>query len=170
MDISSEMLALHPDTAKITRVRGDFNEPEVFGALSPSRYDLLLSASALQWSSDLDITLQALRPLSERCCFAVFTAGTFRTLHAHAGITSPIFNEDLLKEKLGKYFDAAFETVRYKLHFDTVYEMLRYIKESGTSGGERRLSYKQTKQLLDEYPLDYLEFEVLFAETIPDIC
>jgi len=43
--------------------------------------------------------------------------------------------------------------------------MLRYIKESGTSGGEKQLSYKQTKRLLDQYPLDYLEFEVLFVRT-----
>ncbi|MEA3417766.1 MAG: methyltransferase domain-containing protein [Campylobacterota bacterium] len=167
MDISSEMLALHPDTPKIARIRGDFNQPETFDALPFSHYDLLLSASALQWSSDLDVTLQALCPLSKRSCFAIFTAGTFRTLHTHAGITSPIFDEDFLKEKLRGYFDAEFETVRYKLHFDTVYEMLRYIKESGTSGGERHLGYRQTKQLLDEYPLDYLEFEVLFVEAIP---
>jgi malonyl-CoA O-methyltransferase len=40
--------------------------------------------------------------------------------------------------------------------------MLRYIKQSGVSGGKRQLSYKDIKNLLDNYPLDYLEFEVLF--------
>lgn len=164
MDISSEMLQLHPDTQKIARIRGDFNRSETFKSLPFPHYDLLLSASALQWSSDLDLTLQALRPLSEKCYFAIFTAGTFRTLHSCAAIDSPIFSEIFLKEKIREYYDAEFETVRYKLHFDTAYAMLRYIKESGTSGGERRLSYRQTKQLLEEYPLDYLEFEVLFVK------
>ena len=40
--------------------------------------------------------------------------------------------------------------------------MLKYIKRSGVSGGVKPLSYKQTKNLLDSYPLEYLEFEVLF--------
>jgi malonyl-CoA O-methyltransferase len=53
--------------------------------------------------------------------------------------------------------------VHYELQFDSVYKMLRYIKESGTSGGERHLSYLQTKQLLKNYPCNYLEFEVLFV-------
>jgi malonyl-CoA O-methyltransferase len=42
--------------------------------------------------------------------------------------------------------------------------MFRYIKQSGVSGGERKLSYTQTKQLMENYPLKYLEFEVLFIE------
>jgi malonyl-CoA O-methyltransferase len=42
--------------------------------------------------------------------------------------------------------------------------MFRYIKKSGVSGGEKQLSYKQMKMLMEKYPLNYLEFEVLFVE------
>ena len=163
LDISAEMLQLHPSGENLTMVQNDFNQPDILKALPASHYDLLISSSALQWSSDLDVTLPLLASLSDRFYFAIFTAGTFRSLHHCAGITSPIYSETILKEKISKYFDAEYETIRYKLHFDTVYKMLRYIKESGTSGGERRLSYTQTKQLLDTYPYDYLEFEVLFV-------
>ena len=165
LDISAEMLQLHPSEENLTMVQGDFNHPDIFKTLPYPHYDLLISSSALQWSSDLDVALSGLAPLSDKFYFAIFTAGTFRSLHHCAGITSPIYSEATLKEKIGKYFDAAFETVHYTLHFDTVYKMLRYIKESGTSGGERRLSYAQTKHLLDTYPYDYLEFEVLFVSS-----
>lgn len=163
MDISREMLDLHPADEKLIPVQGDFNRPEFIDTLPRHRYDILISSSALQWSSDLDRSLRMLQPLAPKHYFAIFTSGTFQTLHSHAGIRSPIYSEGFLREKIAEHFAAEFETVRYKLHFDTVYAMLRYIKESGTSGGERRLSYRETKRLLDSYPLDYLEFEVLFV-------
>lgn len=165
VDISVEMLQLHPSGENLVMTQGDFSHSDVFKTLPSLHYDLIISSSALQWSSDLDVTLPLTASLSDSFYFAIFTAGTFRSLHHCAGITSPIFSEAILKEKVSKYFDAVYETIHYKLHFDTVYKMLRYIKESGTSGGERRLSYAQTKQLLDTYPYDYLEFEVLFVHS-----
>ena len=162
-DISAEMLELHPTDKRITKVQCDFNCSDGLTPLPLDYYDLLLSSSALQWSSDLDLTLSLLSSFSERFYFAIFTSNTFRSLHQCAGITSPIRSEAELKEKIGRHYDAVFETVHYTLQFDSVYKMLRYIKESGTSGGERRLSYAQTKQLLETYPYDYLEFEVLFV-------
>lgn len=165
LDISAEMLQLHPSEENLTMVQGDFNHSDISKLLPRSHYDLMISASALQWSNDLDVTLPMLSALSDRFYFAIFTAGTFQSLHRCAGIASPIYSEAILKEKIDKYFDTTYETIHYKLHFDTVYKMLRYIKESGTSGGERRLSYAQTKHLLDTYPYDYLELEVLFVSS-----
>ena len=40
--------------------------------------------------------------------------------------------------------------------------MFKYIKGSGVSGSRKVLDYKQSKRLFREYPLDYLEFEVVF--------
>jgi len=162
-DISTEMLQLHPADESITKVRCDFNHSDDLASLPFDHYDLLLSSSALQWSSDLDLTLSLLSSFSGYFYFAIFTSGTFRSLHQSAGIASPIRSEAELKEIIGRHYDAVFETVHYTLQFDSVYKMLRYIKESGTSGGVRRLSYAQTKQLLESYPHDYLEFEVLFV-------
>ena len=162
-DISAEMLTLHPESEKVVRVQGDFNTTDMFRDLPYAHYDLLLSSSALQWSEDLDKTLYAVSLLSNEFYFAIFTANTFRTIHECANIHSPIYQTSILKSKIDHYFDAEHEILNYKLHFDSVEKMLRYIKESGTSGGERRLGYRQTKKLLESYPLDYLEFEVLFV-------
>jgi malonyl-CoA O-methyltransferase len=45
--------------------------------------------------------------------------------------------------------------------------MFRYIQKSGVGGGERQLGFKEMKRLMEAYPLDYLEFEVLFVEARP---
>ena len=50
----------------------------------------------------------------------------------------------------------------YKLEFDSVRDMFKYIKQSGVSGSRSVLDYKQTKKLMNEYPVSYLEFEVVF--------
>jgi len=50
------------------------------------------------------------------------------------------------------------------MNFESVHEMLRYIKHSGVSGGRKQLSYMQIKNLISIYPLDYLEFEVMFIK------
>jgi malonyl-CoA O-methyltransferase len=44
--------------------------------------------------------------------------------------------------------------------------MLRYIKKSGVSGGVKQLGYTEMKTLMLEYPLSYLEFEVIFVKVI----
>ena len=165
LDIAKGMLDLHPRDERVVLVEGDFSEKKLFDSLPYRDYDLMISASALQWSRDLDVTLEGLSTLSREGYFVIFTSGTFRSLHRCAGISSPIYSHEYLREKIDKYFNATYESVEYKLHFESVYAMLRYIKESGTSGGEKQLSYKQTKRLLDQYPLDYLEFEVLFVRT-----
>ena len=108
VDISAEMLRRHPSEKSIMKIQGDFNSPDDLKSLSPHRYDLLLSSSALQWSSDLNLTLSALSKLSEHFYFAIFTSGTFRSLHRSAGITSPIRSETQLREKIAMYYDAAF--------------------------------------------------------------
>ena len=66
-----------------------------------------------------------------------------------------------------KYYNANFQLNSYQLEFETTREMFKYIKKSGVSGGEKQLSYRQIKQLMENYPLKYLEFEVLFVEATP---
>jgi len=44
--------------------------------------------------------------------------------------------------------------------------MFKYIKKSGVSGGEKKLSYKEIKKLINNYPLNYLEFEILVLKNI----
>ncbi|MDD3592514.1 MAG: methyltransferase domain-containing protein [Sulfurovum sp.] len=164
LDLSVEMLALHPSGANIVKSCVDFNSDELLDEFIDDKDTLLLSSSALQWSTDLDRTLSGLSRYARRARFAIFTSGTFKTLHQNAGITSPIYSEQEVREAIGNYYDATFVLHSYQLRFQDTKEMFRYIQKSGVSGGERRLGYRKMKGLMEEYPLDYLEFEVLFVE------
>ncbi|MBA1420671.1 MAG: methyltransferase [Epsilonproteobacteria bacterium] len=165
LDSSKEMLAIHPNDEKIQKIHADFNTPEAYQHVSLKKEEAtLFSASALQWSKDLDFVFSHLASLAREAHFAIFTSGTFHTLHLTAGIESPIYTKEQLQEVIECYYKATFTLQSYRLEFKTVRDMFRYIKKSGVSGGEKQLSYKQVKKLMEIYPLDYLEFEVLFVE------
>ncbi len=164
LDSSQEMLNIHPGGEKVQKLCADFNLSKTFEMLILEQNDILISSSALQWSKDLDLTFSRLSKKSSKVYFAIFTSSTFKTLHQIADIKSPIYSETELKETISRYYNATFETRNYSLHFDAVRDMFRYIKKSGVSGGEKKLSYKQMKELMKVYPLDYLEFEVLFVK------
>ena len=164
-DSSENMLSLHPQNKNIKKICGNFNNEEFSTLLDQKTYDLILSSSALQWSENLDLTLSCMSALSKRLYAAIFTSNTFKTLHETANIDSPIYNAEELERSILKYYpNAHFELHRYTLYFDSTREMFRYIKKSGVSSGEKKLSFKETKRLMEKYPLDYLEFEVLFVE------
>ena len=164
-DSSKAMLDIHPDSEKITKVCGDFNSVNFAEALPQTQYDILLSSSALQWSTDLDRTFSLLSGLSQSAYFAIFTSGTFKTLHGLAKVGSPIYSAEVIEESIEKYYnEVTFALHTYTLAFDSVREMFRYIKKSGVSAGEKKLGFKETKRLMESYPLNYLEFEVLFIE------
>ena len=164
-DSSQAMLDIHPRAENITKIYGDFNNKNFKELLVQKQYDLLLSSSALQWSTDLDRTFAELSTLSNNAYFAIFTSGTFKTLHKLANVDSPIYSAQRVEKHIEKYYaEVNFTLHRYSLSFDSVREMFRYIKKSGVSAGEKKLGFKETKRLMESYPLDYLEFEVLFVE------
>jgi malonyl-CoA O-methyltransferase len=162
LDFSKPMLNIHPNSPKVEKLHFDFNSREDFRKLS--KYDLVISSSALQWSSNLDMTLHQISKLSSNFHFSIFTSNTFSELHRVAQTSSPIYSPNILKRSIQKYFNPTFETANYKLKFSNIYEMLRYIKRSGVSGGRGELGYKDIKNIIANYPLKYLEFEVLFVE------
>jgi len=168
LDSAEEMLAIHPSDPKIQKLHANFNREDTYQKLHSKKDEVtLFSASALQWSKDLDFVFSHLAALATEAHFAIFTSGTFETLHNTAAIDSPIYSKEELKEVIERYYDAAFTLQTYRLEFKTVREMFRYIKKSGVSGGEKQLSYQQMKSLMKNYPLNYLEFEVLFVEATP---
>lgn len=166
VDFSESMLEHHPISPKIELILGDFNDPKLFAQLSSFSFDRLYSASALQWADDLDGVFKSIHTLNTPISFAIFTAGTFKTLYETAGLSPILKSSNEVMESANRYFDAQFEIVRYVLEFDSVREMFRYIKRSGVSGGRRVLDFTQTKRLMQSYPLNYLEFEVLFITTL----
>ena len=163
LDASEEMLSVHPDGLGVSKVTMDFSQPT---PLVLPEETVVVSSSALQWSRDLDATFSWLCSIGREGYFAIFTANTFSTLHQTAHITSPIYSSTTLQSYIDRYYDAVYTLRQYQLGFDSTQAMFRYIKQSGVSGGTHQLGYKAIKALMERYPLDYLEFEVLFCKAM----
>nr|WP_321267197.1 methyltransferase domain-containing protein [uncultured Sulfurimonas sp.] len=162
VDFAPGMLELHPKTNKCECVYGDFNDKNLFENLLTYKYDHLFSASALQWAENLDMVFQNIKSLNIPISLAIFTKNTFKTLNETASLTPILRSYKEIDELQKKYFDADFEVVEYRLEFESTRDIFRYIKNSGVSGSRKVLDYKQTKKLMQDYPLKYLEFEVVF--------
>jgi malonyl-CoA O-methyltransferase len=162
VDFAKGMLELHPKSKKIECINGDFNNETLFENLLTYIYDYVFSASALQWAEDLEKVFANIKKLNSPVALAIFTSNTFKTLNQTASINSILRSAEEVNELQKKYFDANFEVVNYKLEFESTRDMFRYIKRSGVSGARKILNYKESKKLLNEYPLDYLEFEIAF--------
>lgn len=162
VDFAPAMLELHPKSKTTESMYGDFNDFTLFKKLRESKYDYIFSASALQWSKNLDETFKEIKALNTPISLAIFTSGTFKTLNETASIEPLLKSKEQIKELQEKHFDVNFEVMSYRLEFGSVREMFRYIKHSGVSGSRNLLSIKEMKQLMREYPLNYLEFEVVF--------
>lgn len=165
IDFAHGMLELHPKSKKIEALYGDFNDEKLFEKLLADKYDYIFSASALQWAEDLDKVFKNISLLNAPVALAIFTSNTFKTLNETASIKSILRSVDEVNTLQKKYFDAKFEVVEYKLEFESTRDMFRYIKKSGVSGSRKVLNYKQTKKLMNDYPVNYLEFEVVFITT-----
>ena len=166
VDFAPGMLELHPKSNKIECIYGDFNDPMLFENLLTYKYDYVFSASALQWADNLDAVFENIKKLNVPIAFAIFTSNTFNTLNETASINSLLKTSDEINELQKKYFNVKFEVINYKLEFESTRDIFKYIKRSGVSGARKILSYKDSKKLLNEYPVNYLEFEVAFIYTI----
>ncbi|MEO1938628.1 MAG: methyltransferase, partial [Sulfurimonas sp.] len=126
-------------------------------------FERVISASALQWAEDLERTFSSIASLNAPVALAIFSANTFKTLNDTANLPPLLRSRETLEELKKRYFpDALFEVMEYKLEFENVRDIFRYIKRSGVSGSRKVLSYKETKELMQQYPNNILEFEVVF--------
>jgi len=165
VDFAKGMLELHPKNEKIELIYGDFNEHKLFDYLLTCKIDHLFSSSALQWAENLENLFQQIARLKVPIALAIFTSNTFKTLNETAKLSSILKSSSYIDKLQKKYFNATFEVVNYKLDFQSTREMFKYIKKSGVSGSRKKLNYKQTKELMKNYPLSYLEFEVVFIHS-----
>lgn len=94
----------------------------------------------------------------------LFTSNTFKTIQKLSATKSPILSYEEIEEAFLTYFDCEFEKFTYNLEFENKRELFDYIKKSGVSGGDDKLDFKDAKRLYKEYPLSYLEFEVVFIK------
>ena len=161
IDFAEGMLALHPKDECVTLMLRDFNDPSLFDELSAERFDRIVSSSALQWAQDLDEVLANIAALNAPVSLAIFTSNTFKTLYETAGLPPLLRSREETVALLEKHFDGEIEILEYTLDFPSVREMFRYMKQSGVGAGRNVLGYAQMKRLMEAYPLDCLEYEVV---------
>jgi len=163
VDFSKAMLDLHPKDDKIITIEADFNDESTFEKLKEYDFDAVISASALQWAKDLDKVFAHINDLAPNAVLALFTSNTFRTLHAVGGVDSPIHSKEMIIEAAKRQFNnPEIQIEMYKMYFKDKKSLFSYIKKSGVSAGERKLGISQMRALMRDYPLDYLEFEVVY--------
>ena len=161
VDFSKDMLNLHKRGKNVELLEGDFNTKELFSTIDDD-FDIVISASALQWAKDLDFIFNNSSKIAPFGAFFLFGSNTFKTIHQIAGVKSPIHNLEYIKSSFKSYYNVQnIEIYNFKLEFDNTLDMLRYIKRSGVSGGGFGLGYKQINKVLKEYPYNYLEFETV---------
>ena len=163
VDSAKEMLEKHFVGESVETLCLDFESQEFKKEmLKRGPFDMIVSSSTLQWAKKLDNLLEFLQTISNNIAFSIFTDKTFKTLYETASLSSFLPSETFLIKTISKYFDIEYDTRSFKLHFCDTKSLFRYIKKSGVSGGKRKLNYRQTKELMKNYPSNYLEFEVIF--------
>jgi len=165
LDFSQNMCDLHPKEEHISVRCLNFDQEEFFDFLKNKKYDLVLSSSALQWSSQLDRIVKQVSQVTNEFHAVLFTSNTFKTIQKITKVKSPILDETHIKETFSHYFSCEFETIEYKLEFSSKKELFDYIKKSGVSGAST-LIYKEAKNLYKNYDLNYLEFEVIYIKAL----
>lgn len=163
LDFSTEMLELHPVSSIIKKNIFDFNNIENFKeSIKKVDNQIIVSSSALQWSQDIDVTLREMSLYGEKFYCSLFTSNTFSTIHKIANISSPIYSKEKILEVFSRYYTFSYEVKTYQLKFEDTRSIFKYIKQSGVNGKGNKLKYREMKKIIDIYPYDYLEFEVLF--------
>ncbi len=164
VDLSSNMCNLHPKNGKTKIICENFENEKLYKELKRlAPFDIVISSSALQWAEDLDKTLSYISPLADKWALSIFCDKTFETIRKISNLPSFLpSKEEVVKTALKYKKNSSFQTVEYRLFFPDNLSKFRYIKKSGVSGGKRRLSFRETKKLIENYPLPYLEFEVVY--------
>jgi malonyl-CoA O-methyltransferase len=159
VDSAPRMCELHPRSENV-HIRCDSFEAL---HLYETSYDLIISSSALQWAQEIEPLIRQIAFTCKEGAFAIFTDKTFETIYEMSGLKRFLPNAKVLIALFESVFTCKVEIKTYRLFFEDNPSKFRYIKNSGVSGGEKRLSVAQTKALIYDYPHDYLEFEVLFV-------
>lgn len=161
VDKAENMCSLHPCHDKLTLRQIDFEESTLYHDIS--HVDITIAASSLQWARNLEKTIENIAMISDEIAFAIFCDGTFKSIYDITKLPSFLPHHDKVLQMISAHYDIRHEREFYTLDFKDNLSKFRYIKQSGVSGGNRQLSYHDTKKLIESYPHQYLEFEVLFV-------
>lgn len=162
IDKSVKMLQIHPVDSNTSLLCLDFDS-DIYADFVDDEFDIALSSSSVQWSSDTEKLAKNIIRISKQSGVSLFTSGTFKTVREYAKLDNFLPVADNV---ISKFKDLGFNncyTKTYTLGFSNSIDAFRYIKKCGVSSGVKRLSYSETINLINSYPLDYLEFEVVFC-------
>ena len=105
---------------------------------SRGQYDLIASASTIQWFTDLEGFLQRISShLTDGGTIAVssFVAGNLPEIRTLATAEMPYWESDSLRQLFERYFQLdTFEHEEYTLHFDSPVDLLRHLRNTGVTG------------------------------------
>jgi malonyl-CoA O-methyltransferase len=166
IDFSPSMCELHPRDKNIHINCFDFDSDEFFVFLENKKFDLVISSSAMQWSKDLKKLIKQLSNTTDNINAVLFTSNTFKTIQSITNTKSPILSQQEIKDAFSSLYKCEFEVHNYNLEFENKKDLFDYIKKSGVSGDTSNLDFKNAKKLFKEYTLNYLEFEVIFINTV----
>lgn len=85
VDLSMEMLDLHPQDPAIRLIQSDFNHPSLY----ERSYDLIAASSSLQWSRDLAQSFDLIAKSAQNVAFAIFTSESLWEIHDYVDSHSP---------------------------------------------------------------------------------
>ena len=162
VDFAINMCKLHPKNSNITIINSNFDDETLFDELKSYKIDTIISSSAFQWSKDLNKLAYNISKITNNIYLSIFTNKTFKTINKTANLTSILPSNQKVIDIFKKRFKIDYKIESYKLYFDDKLSIFRYIKESGVSGGVQRLNFLETKKLIKNYPLNFLEFEVVY--------
>ena len=155
IDNSENMLKLNPCKS----LKLDFNTKECFEVIKKYDFSQIVSFSALQWAEDLDFIFREIKSLDKEFILAIFTSNTFKTFHKHLNITSPIHTKEEILNS-AKILNPKIEILNYKIEFDSPKKMFEYIKFSGVNA-KAKANIKDVKRFLREFPINFLEYEIV---------
>lgn len=163
VDFSETMCNLHPKAPCVRVIQGDFNVSETFALLKDESFDLICSASALQWAKDLAFVFKQIAAFEKPVALALFTSNTFSELHTTLGVNSPLHSKKAIEDEALRVFPQCRIFVKtYRLTFDSTQLMLNYIKRSGVSSGMKKLSVGELRKIIKADRLKSIEAEVVF--------
>ncbi len=130
----------------------------------PKQIDAIVSASALQWMSDLDAVLQqCAQVLTSQgyLCFSSFGPDNLLEIKQLTGQGLHYFSVDELREKVER---AGFEILHLEQGVENLYfphpkAVLQHLKATGVTA--TNLSYRWTKHSLQQFYLNYQQFSSL---------
>lgn len=159
VDFSEKMLNLHKNSYEVEKLKADFDSDLFFEKISQLNYQILISSSAIQWSKNIFKLLNNLDTLNIPLYISAFTSQTFQEIHKEFKINSPILSK---KDILNNCHGFKYEVINYTIQFDSSIELLRYIKKSGVSGGNNRVSNKKIREFINADKIHTLTLEILF--------